>query len=144
MSRTITNVSSDSQRLKTVEVLSAAQTLTAADSGKVFILDAAAGKTITLPALAEGLNFKFIVGAAFATDNWVIDSAEGDNINGAISDMGTTVANVPAVGEDQVNFVASAESIGDNIELIADYANSQWLLSGRCAINGGITVTDPS
>jgi len=144
MSRTITNTSSDWQRLKTVEVLSAAQTLTAADSGKVFILDAAAGKTITLPALAAGLNFKFIVGAAFATDNWVIDSAEGDNINGSISDMGTTVANVPAVGEDQINFVATAESIGDFIELIADYDNSQWIVSGRCAINGGITATDPS
>ena len=127
-----------------VKTLAAATTLQANQSGTVFILDASAGKTITLPALAKGLYFKFIVGAAFATDNWIIDSAEGDNINGAISDMGTTVANVPAVGEDQINFVASAESIGDFVELIADYDNSQWIVSGRCAINGGITVTDPS
>lgn len=127
-----------------VEVLSAAQTLTAADSGKVFILDAAAGATITLPALAEGLKFKFVVGANFATSNWVIDSAEGDNINGIISDMGTTVAGVPAVGEDQINFVNSAESIGDWVELVCDYSNSQWLVSGACALNGGITATDPS
>ena len=127
-----------------VEVLSAAQTLTAADSGKVFILDAAAGATITLPALAEGLKFKFVVGANFATSNWVIDSAEGDNINGIISDMGTTVAGVPAVGEDQINFVNSAESIGDWVELVCDYSNSQWLVSGACALNGGITATDPA
>jgi|DEB0MinimDraft_4_1074332.scaffolds.fasta_scaffold35987_2 hypothetical protein len=127
-----------------VEVLSAAQTLTAADSGKVFILDAAAGATITLPALAEGLKFKFVVGANFATSNWVIDSAEGDNINGIISDMGSTVAGVPAVGEDQINFVNSAESIGDWVELVCDYSNSQWLVSGACALNGGITATDPS
>lgn len=130
--------------LEEVEVLSAAQTLTAADSGKVFILDAAAGATITLPALAEGLKFKFVVGANFATSNWVIDSAEGDNINGIISDMGTTVAGVPAVGEDQINFVNSAESIGDWVELVCDYSNSQWLVSGTCALNGGITATDPS
>lgn len=130
--------------LEEVEVLSAAQTLTAADSGKVFILDAAAGYTITLPALAAGLKFKFIVGANFATTNWVIDSAEGDNINGIVSDMGSTVAGISAVGEDQVNFVASAEAIGDYIELVCDYSNSQWLLSGACATNGGITVTDPS
>jgi hypothetical protein len=130
--------------LEDVEIISAAQTLTAADSGKVFILDAAAGATVTLPTLAEGLKFKFVVGANFATSNWVIDSAEGDNINGIISDMGATVAGVPAVGEDQINFVNSAESIGDWVELVCDYSNSQWLVSGACALNGGITATDPS
>jgi hypothetical protein len=126
------------------QTVSTALTLTKADSGKVFILDASAGKTITLPALADGLNFKFIIGAPFATDNWIIDSAEGDNINGFVADLGTTVAVVVASGEDQINFVASAETIGDHITLIADYGNSQWLVSGACAANGGITVTDPS
>ena len=127
-----------------VEVLSAADTLTHEDSGKTFILDAAAGATVTLPSLKAGQRFTFVVGAAFATSNWVIDSAEGDNINGFIADMGTTVAGVVASGEDQVNFVASAETIGDWIELIADTDNSQWLLRGMCGTNGGITVTDPS
>lgn len=142
---TLTHVSNDVLRQRgEVEVISAAQTLTAADSGKVFILDAAAGRTVTLPALEEGLKFKFVVGAAFASSNWVIASAEGDNINGIISDMGSTVAGVPAAGEDQINFVNSAESIGDWVELVCDYSNSQWLVSGACAINGGITATDPA
>ncbi len=127
-----------------VEVLSAAATLTGEDNGKTFILDAAAGATITLPALDYNLRFKFVVGAAFATTNWIIDSAEGDNINGIISDMGATVAGVPAAGEDQINFVASAETVGDWVELVSDYANSQWLVSGACSANGGITATDPS
>ena len=142
---TLTHVSNDVIRQRgEVEVISAAQTLTAADSGKVFILDAAAGATVTLPALEEGLNFKFIVGAAFATSNWVIASAEGDNINGIIADMGSTVAGVPAAGEDQINFVNSAETVGDFVEFVCDYANSQWLVSGMCAANGGITATDPA
>lgn len=142
---TLTHVSNDVIRQRgEVEVISAAQTLTAADSGKVFILDAAAGATVTLPALEEGLNFKFIVGAAFATSNWVIASAEGDNINGIIADMGTTVAGVPAAGEDQINFVATAETIGDFVEFVCDSSNSQWLVSGMCAANGGITATDPA
>ena len=67
-----------------------------------------------------------------------------NNINGFISDMGTTPVVVVASGEDQVNFVASAETIGDHICLVADSDNSQWLLSGMCGANGGITVTDPS
>ena len=130
--------------LQKTETVAAATTLTAADSGKVYILDAAAGATITLPALADGLRFRFVVGAAFATTNWVIASAEGDNINGIIADMGSTVAGVPAAGEDQINFVNSAETIGDYVDLICDYGNSQWLVSGMCTANGGITATDPA
>ena len=142
---TIKKTSNDVKRIfDKVETLAAAETLTSADTGKVFILDAAEGKTITLPALEAGLNFKFIVGAAFATTNWIIDSAEGDNIEGIIADMGATVAGIPATGEDQINFVASAEGIGDWVELVADYGNSQWIVTGMCRTNGGITVTDPS
>lgn len=121
-----------------------ALTLVAGDTNTEYILDAAGGATITLPALAPGLYFKFRVGAAFASTNWVIDSAEGDNINGIIVDIGSTPAAVPASGEDQVNFVASAETIGDWVELVSDYDNSQWLVTGVCGANGGITVTDPS
>lgn len=137
---TLTHVSNDVQRAKAeVETISAAQTLTEADSGKVLILNAAAGATITLPALGSGLRFKFVVGAAFATTNWVVDSAEGDNINGILVVNGASVA---ASGEDQVDFVASAESIGDYIELVCD--GSQWLLSGVGSATGSITTTDPS
>lgn len=131
-------------REQVTEVIASATTLDANDGGKVFVLDAAGGATVTLPSLAKGLRFRFVVGAAFASTNWVIDSAEGDNINGFISDMGSTPAVVVASGEDQVNFVASAETIGDYVDLVADSDNSQWLLSGMCAANGGITVTDPS
>lgn len=130
-----------------VETLSAAQTLTAADSGTTYVLDASAGAAITLPALptdGKELSFEFRVGAAFATSDWVISSAEGDNINGIISDMGTTVAGVVAAAEDNITFELGAESIGDWIKLVSDSGNSQWLVSGACAINGGITANDPA
>lgn len=133
-----------SNRADVTEVLDSAVTLKPTDTGKVFILDAGTGATVTLPTLDYGLNFKFVVGATFATTNWVIASSEGDNINGIISDMGSTVAGVPAAGEDQINFVATAETVGDYIELVADKSNNQWLVSGACAANGGITATDPA
>jgi hypothetical protein len=144
MATTVYTSNDDLRIFRKVETISTTTTLTAADSGKVFILDAAAGKVVTLPALKAGLNFKFIVGAAFATDNWVIDSAEGDNIEGIIADLGSTPAGIPATGEDQINFVASAEGLGDWVELVCDYDNSQWIVTGMCRTNGGITVTDPS
>ena len=137
-----TNVyySNDEQRqLIDTEVIATATTLTKADSNKVFILDAAAGVTVTLPALADGLRFKFIVGAAFATTNFVIASAEGDNINGIIADLGATPAGIPASGEDQINFVASAETIGDYIEIYSDGTN--YYVNGFGAGTGSITFT---
>ena len=127
-----------------VETLDAADTLTAADSGKVFFLDGTVGATVTLPTGAAGMRFKFVVASTFITSNWVVASAEGDNISGFISDMGTTVAVVVAGAEDQINFVATAETVGDWIELVWDNANSQWLVSGACGANGGITATDPA
>ena len=119
----------------------AAATLTAADSGKVHFLDGAAGQTITLPAVAEGLNFKFVVASAFATTNWIIASAEGDNITGNLIVNG---AAVPAAAEDQINFVATAETVGDFIELWADATNSQWIVWGIGNGTGSITATDPA
>jgi hypothetical protein len=142
---TIKKTSNDVKRIfEKVETLTGAETLTSADTGKIFILDAAAGATVTLPALEAGLNFKFIVGAAFATTNWIVKSHEGDNINGIIASMGATVAGIPAGDEDQINFISTAETIGDYIELVADYGNSQWIVTGMCGANGGITATDPS
>ena len=126
---------------KNIEVLEGATTLTGADSGKVFLLDAAAGATVTLPAIAEGYHFKFIVASTFITSNWVVASAEGDNITGNLVVNG---AAVPAAAEDQINFVNSAETVGDFVELIADAGNSQWIVSGLGNAAGGITATDPS
>lgn len=139
---TLTYTSNDVQRARaTVETISGAQTLTAADSGKTFILDAAEGATVTLPALAAGLQFRFVVGAAFATSNWVIASAEGDNITGNLIVAG---AAVPAAAEDQINFVNSAETVGDYVDFICDSGNSQWIVIGIGNSAGAITATDPS
>lgn len=123
------------------KTVSGAETLTSADNGKTIILDGTAGATVTLPSLADGLRFKVVVGSAFATSNWVIDSAEGDNISGVLVVNG---ASVIAAAEDQINFVASAETVGDYIELVADSGNSQWIVNGVGAGAGSITATDPS
>lgn len=135
-----TTFSNDVVRIfRDTETLTAARTLTAADSGKTFWLDAAAGATITLPALKDGVNFKFVVADNFATTDWVIDSAEGDNIEGMIEVAGAVVV---AAAEDQINFVASAEAKGDFIVLECNGTN--WFVSGQAALSGGITATDPS
>lgn len=121
-----------------------ALTLFAKDSGTEYLLNAAGGATITLPPVEAGLSFKFTVALAFASTNWVVASSEGDNISGIIADMGSTPAVVVADAEDQINFVASAETVGDTIELRPDAAGTGWIVNGVCGANGGITATDPA
>jgi|TARA_R100001510_G_scaffold51168_1_gene50765 hypothetical protein len=136
----LTHVNNDVVRIKNdVDSVSAAVTLTAADSGKWYELAASAGVVVTLPAVESGLNFRFVVANAFDTSNYVIDSAEGDNIDGILVVNGASVA---ASGEDQINFVASAESVGDFVDMWSD--GNKWYVWGIGNSAGSITATDPS
>ena len=136
----LTHVNNDVVRIKNdVDSVSAAVTLTSADSGKWYELAASAGVVVTLPAVESGLNFRFVVANAFDTSNYVIDSAEGDNIDGILVVNGASVA---ASGEDQINFVASAESVGDFIDMWSD--GNKWYVSGIGNSAGSITATDPN
>ena len=136
----LTHINNDVVRIKNdVDSVSAAVTLTAADSGKWYELAASAGVVVTLPAVESGLNFRFVVANAFDTSNYIIDSAEGDNIDGILVVNGASVA---ASGEDQINFVASAESVGDFIDIWSD--GNKWYVWGIGNASGSITATDPS
>jgi hypothetical protein len=138
MSTTYLAVTNDTERqLAVVETVAVATTLTAKDSGKVFILKAAAGAQITLPAVATsaGLRFKFIVGQLFATTDWTV-KALSNAIEGSVLVNG---AHVAGVDENTISFVASAESIGDFAELVCDGTN--WYVNGSGVTTGSITLT---
>jgi hypothetical protein len=138
MSTTLTFVSNDVLRqLDTIENLTGAATLTAEDSGKVFILNAAAGAQITLPAVAdaEGHKYRFIVGALFATTAWTIKAASSKIQGGVI--VNSTL--VPGADENTITFSASADTIGDFVELKSDGTN--WYVFGMGTASGAITLT---
>jgi hypothetical protein len=117
--------------------IAVATTLTAADSGVVYTIPAAtAGAEITLPTLKAGLNFKFIVAGAFATTDWTIVSSTSviygvANVN-SVSILGAA--------ENTISFVASAETIGDYVNLVCD--GTSWYADGFAAAAGGVTFTD--
>ena len=138
MSTTYLAVTNDVERqLAQVEAVTGAITLTAEDSGKVFILKAAAGAQITLPAVATsaGFRFKFVVGLAFATTNWTVLAAS-NVIEGSVLVAG---AHVAGVNENTISFVASAESVGDFAELVCD--GTHWYVNGSGVTTGSITLT---
>jgi len=136
---TIYNVVSNDviRQLEVMETLTGAATLTAEDSGKVFILNAAAGAQITLPAVADaaGQNYRFIVGALFATTAWTIRAASNKIQGGVI--VNSTL--VPGADENTITFSASADTVGDFVELKCDGSN--WYVFGMGTAAGAITLT---
>jgi hypothetical protein len=138
MSGTLISISNDDLRqVLETQVISSAITLSAADSGKLFSLNAAAGAQITLPAVATsaGLNFRFQVQALFATTAWTIKAASNVIQGGVIVNS----VNVLGADENTITFSASADTIGDFVQLYCD--GVYWYVSGVGATAGAITLT---
>jgi hypothetical protein len=136
MSTRGTTLSGAEFQLLRTQTLATATTLGSGDSAKVFTLSAAAGKVITLPSVAvEGFNAKFVVGAAFATTNFTIVSPT------AVIQGGAHVNSVfvQAANENTISFVASAETVGDYINIVSDGTN--YYVDGFGAATGSITFT---
>ena len=138
MSTTLVSISNDEIRqLSQTQVISAATTLSAADSGKHFSLNAAAGAQITLPAVATsaGLNFRFTVQALFATTAWTIKAASNVIQGGAIVNS----ALVSSANRNTITFAHAADTVGDYVDLVCDGTN--WYVNGIGTTAASITFT---
>jgi len=122
-------------KLNLVEDITAAKTLTISDSGKVFILKAAAGVAISLPAVASGLEYEFITGLLFATTNFTIVSTTNAIQGGAL----VAGSFVPAANENTISFVSTADTLGDKVSIKSDGTN--WYVEGVSKTAGSITFT---
>lgn len=118
-----------------IDTITAAKTVRNDETGTSFVLNAAAGVAVTLPAAEAGLNYKFVVGAVFATTNWTV-VAPANVIEGHALVAGAPVA---AANENTISFVSTAESVGDYVDLISD--GTSWFVSGSAVLAGGITFT---
>ena len=138
MSGTLISISNDDLRqVLETQVISSAITLSAADSGKLFSLNAAAGAQISLPAVASsaGLNFRFQVQALFATTAWTIVAATAVIQGGAIVNS----VNVASANRNTITFATAADTIGDFVQLNCDGVN--WYVSGVGHTAASITFT---
>lgn len=131
-----TRIFGKKDQAEVIKTIAVATTLTDIDSGKVLILNAAAGKVVTLPSVAvAGFNVKVIVGAAFATTNFTVVAPTAKIQGGSIVNS----VFVPAADENTISFVASAESVGDYVDLVSDGTN--YYVSGVGALAGSVTFT---
>lgn len=125
------------------EVVTATNTLTAAESGKTIVLNSATSIITTLPAVALGLNFKFWVGplgVANGQNHTIVVPAANDNtiFGGAI----VAGVEVPASAEGSINIVGTSGTTalpGDYVEVFCDGTN--WNVNGRGTTAGSITFT---
>lgn len=108
-------------------------TLTAAQSGATFALGTA-GVDLTLPAVASsnGVHYKFVISAAYATTSITVNSAEGDNIEGTLLVAGAVV---DCTANDLITSVNDGEDIGDFFEL---YSNGTTWFIGQ---SGALTAS---
>ena len=114
--------------------LSADKTITAVESGTLFMLDAI-GEAITLPAVAMGLEYEFMIDTTVATSDWTITAAT-KVIQGSAEVAGNVIA---ASDEDIITLVVAKALPGDHIKLVSDGTN--WYVSGNVVTTVGITFT---
>lgn len=124
--------------------LTAASTLTAEDSGRVFFLNSATEFATTLPAPAAGLSFTFIVKAAPSGASYTIVTGSSANIikgvqftaedAGGSGDSGTA--------DDTITFVDGQAVAGDRVDLICDGTN--WFAYGFTKLVAALTFTQAS
>jgi hypothetical protein len=124
----------------TVEVVTATNVITAAESGKTFFLSAAAGFVSTLPTAAAGLRFKFIVKTAPTSNGYTIIGTPEDIIYGTVAASGAeaTINGVTADASDNVILVHNQAKIGDEVEFISDGTN--WYVTGNVNTFAAITA----
>ena len=98
--------------------IAAAKTLTADESnGQTYILDAAVGYAVTLPAPTKGWRCKFIIGVVHITTDWVLTAATAGQLQGSITEAGLVQLIAAA---DTINLELATAVIGDWVELSSD------------------------
>ena len=121
-----------------VEVVTAANVITAAESGKTFFLNSATDFASTLPAPAAGLRYSFIVTTVAGSSAHTIVTDSGTNV--IYGGVATTDGNASVLGaaEDTISLTTSS-IVGDRVDLISDGTN--WYCEGLVSVAAGITFT---
>jgi hypothetical protein len=125
-----------------VTTLTAAGSVTAAQSGTTFVLSSATEFATTLPAPAAGLVYTFIVGAAPSGANYTIVTASSANIIKGQAYPASGDAGDTGTADDTISFVSAAAVAGDMVTVFSD--GTSWFAKGFCAVATGITFTQAS
>lgn len=133
-----TTLSSTLTYLEKTTSLSANSSTTNAMSGTTFYINTT-GSTTTLPAAATatGTVYKWVVGSAFDTNDFTINSAEGDNIEGSMIVAGAVV---DCDASDKIKFIVDGENLGDFVLLRSN--GQKWYVTESNALTSAKLTCD--
>lgn len=123
------------------EVVITTKAVTAAESGKTFFLNLAAGFVVTLPAVAAGLRYRFVVSLAPSAGSITIVCA-GALFKGHVLTTDVNSATDPdfdTTAVATITLVTAKCIAGDWVEVECDGTN--WFYSARCSLFDAITGT---
>jgi hypothetical protein len=126
------------------EVVTTTNAITAAETGKKFILNTATAFVSTLPAPALGLEFWFYIGATAPTTSHTVVTASSANIlYGNISSPEDAAGSVTVTAaSDTITFVALKALTGDYAHVWSDGTN--YYVDGMCSVQDAMTLTQAS
>lgn len=122
--------------------LTAATTLTEADSGKTIFLNSTTEFAVTLPKVKSGLNFNFIVKAAPSGASYTITAQEQNVVYGQIYTTDVNSATDPdfnIYAGKTVTFADGVSVVGDSAKFISD--GTYWYMKGFCSVYNAMTIT---
>jgi hypothetical protein len=122
----------------TAAAITAATTLTLADSGGVFNIDQDAAFDIDLPSptTGAGCRYTFVITDAGANNVTITVAGDAATFVGTIVNDVTSV--VPATGS-TLTFASGTAAVGDNIEIVS-ISTGLYLVRAVSSAAGGITV----
>ena len=132
----ITNSDPVKRQNEKYKSLTADYTVPASESGITYLLDGI-GEAITLPAVASGLNYKFICTVTAVTTDWTVTAATAV-IQGSAEVAGAIIA---ASDESLITLVVAKWLPGDWFEIESDGTN--WYVRGQVVTALGLTFTAP-
>lgn len=127
---------------RVTEVVTTTNVILAAESGSVFFLGSATGFVSTLPAVAAGLHFVFIVSTAPTSGSHTVVGASGTPTKGHVltNDVNSaTDSDFGTAGELTVTFVVNKAVAGDRAEFFCDGTN--WFVQAGCSVFDAVTIS---
>ena len=129
-----------------VQSVTDALALVKADSGKVLMLDDAAGFTLTLPSVAEagaGWNCKIIVSTNCTSNDYIITektSADTDVLVSQINELETdTNEDGPSsTGHTTITLANALDTVGDTFDIVCN--GTKFFVQGTVALDGGAAL----
>jgi len=131
-------INAPSGGLRLTETITATDTLTRADCGKVFYLSHASTAIIlTLPLPIDGCEMRFVTALAFGDQHEIRTPSATNIIEGTLL---VNAADIDCTVEDSLEFADTAETLGDYVEIISD--GTTWFIQdSRAATAAAIACT---